>query len=356
MSARIVLLSLPVRVGKTTFLREWAQRQPPGSVGGICGPEEDGLRVLEEWGTGRRHPWEVGGGEAAGETVSVGRFRFSAAGFRWGLDRLWAAAENEEVRTVLVDELGPLEVREGRGLEPGWSEWLEEMRQPRHAGREVILVVRDFLRDEAVARWGLGSAEVNPAELLPELGAVAGVVLAGGRSTRMGQDKAQLMQTDPGNAPEQAPLPAYDRAARQLLRCLPPGAPVAISGPGHYPPYPGWADHPDLAGAGPLSGVLTLAAQFPDQALLVLGVDYPHLLDNALHRLLACHRLTRRSVCFAAAEDGHVEPLVSLITAEDCRWLRATGGAVRGVWSARGGITLPHDPRLQLISIDTPQP
>ena len=33
MSARIVLLSLPVRVGKTTFLREWAQRQPPGSVG-----------------------------------------------------------------------------------------------------------------------------------------------------------------------------------------------------------------------------------------------------------------------------------------------------------------------------------
>jgi hypothetical protein len=51
-----------------------------------------------------------------------------------------------------------------------------------------------------------------------------------------------------------------------------------------------------------------------------------------------------------------VEPLVSLITAEDCAWLGETGEPVKGVWTARGGIILPHDPRLQLISIDTPQP
>jgi molybdopterin-guanine dinucleotide biosynthesis protein A len=356
MSARIVLLSLPVRVGKTTFLREWARSRPPGSVGGICGPEEKGLRVMEEWGTGLRHPWELGGGEGLGEVVEVGRFRFRADGFRWGLERLWAAAEDPTVQTVLVDELGPLEVREGRGLEPGLGAWLAAMRQPRQAGREVVLVVRDFLLAEAVACWGLQDAEVNPAELIPPLGEVVGVVLAGGRSTRMGRDKAYLMQVDPANAPEQDRLPAYDRAARQLLRCLPPGAPVAISGPGHYPPYPGWPDRPDLAGAGPRSGLLTLAAQFPGRALLVVGVDYPHLMDNALHRLLACHRLTGKSACFAAAEDGQVEPLVSLITAEDCAWLGETGEPVKGVWTARGGIILPHDPRLQLISIDTPQP
>ena len=359
MSARFYLLTLPIRVGKTLYLREWARRardarshgaDPWGPVGGICGPDIDGLRVWEDLATGHQHPWQrPQDAPADPDDIPIGRYRFAASGFRWALDRLHAATADPHIRTLVVDEIGPLEIQHDTGLAPTLTTWLQTMRQPEHAGRNVLLVVRPNWKEEAVLKWGLACENAEPL-LLPPPPSLVGCVLAGGKSTRMGRDKAFLGQTDP-NLPS-PPLPAFERAARQLTRVLPAGTPVCISGPGPYPHRHTLPDHPRHAGAGPRSGLLSVADAFPQASILLLGVDYPLLHDAALHRLLQCHRLSGKSVCFASADPVHPEPLVAIYRPGDCRWLRKNDLPLNAVWRERDTVRLPHDPSLHLVSID----
>lgn len=100
-----------------------------------------------------------------------------------------------------------------------------------------------------------------------------GVVLAGGRSSRMGRDKAQLDwrgQT----------LLAHARATLEAAGA----AAVVVSGR-----YPGFDGIPDATpGLGPLGGVASVVAAVPDGVLLLVPVDMP-LLTPALLRELAAH-------------------------------------------------------------------
>ncbi|HVJ37001.1 MAG TPA: molybdenum cofactor guanylyltransferase [Stenotrophomonas sp.] len=97
-----------------------------------------------------------------------------------------------------------------------------------------------------------------------------GVILAGGRSTRMGRDKAMLDW-------QGAPLLAH--MGRLLRRA---GARrVVVSGA--YPAFGGVPDlWPDL---GPIGGLCSVAQQLPDGELLVVAVDMPALQPAALAAL-----------------------------------------------------------------------
>lgn len=99
-----------------------------------------------------------------------------------------------------------------------------------------------------------------------------GVVLAGGRSSRMGRDKALL---------EWQGRPLIEHM-QQLLRQA--GATrVVVSG--HYPQYDAIADR--MPGRGPLGGLHSVAEALTDGELLVLPVDMPQLHEHLLHRLLS---------------------------------------------------------------------
>jgi molybdenum cofactor guanylyltransferase len=102
-----------------------------------------------------------------------------------------------------------------------------------------------------------------------------GVVLAGGASRRMGQDKAAL-------AVDGETLAA--RAARRLLGVCPRVA-IADGGRGLVPGLPSL---PDAPAAGPAAGILGAARAWPGHPLLVLACDLPRVSEALLRELVRC--------------------------------------------------------------------
>jgi molybdopterin-guanine dinucleotide biosynthesis protein A len=96
-----------------------------------------------------------------------------------------------------------------------------------------------------------------------------GLILAGGRSKRMGEDKARLR------------LAHTDLLAWQVARFADCCDQVVVSGD-----YPEHAAVPDiLPGLGPLAGLHAAALHFPKAALWALPVDMPGLRPERLQAL-----------------------------------------------------------------------
>ena len=340
----IHILSVPVQVGKTTRLEAWIDEVRAGGaqVGGFLMPNNaQGLRVIRPLTGGATD--EVVEAPEDGD-IAIGRFRFRSAAFAAGIQALHEALDGQP-DWVVVDEIGPLEVRRETALEPGFSAWLARWRSLAQRPK-LLLVIRDFLLEEAQSRYHLVEAIVNEGPwFLPELPPVAGVLLAGGASRRMGLPKPQLPHPEGGTW--------MDHGVAQLKRFV---ESVFVSGE----VAGGTADAPRWAGHGPVSGLLTAADAWPDRALLVRGVDYPDLQDVALAKLMAAYRLTGRSVCFI--QDGHLEPLVAVYGEADLAWIRnlmqseGMDSLQRMLRNHLRPLVLPVHPReaLGLISRDTP--
>jgi molybdenum cofactor guanylyltransferase len=101
---------------------------------------------------------------------------------------------------------------------------------------------------------------------------VVGVVLAGGASRRMGQDKARL-EIDGVRLVESA-------AARLATVCA-----TVVLADGGRRTAAGWASLEDGPGRGPAAGLLAAAARHPRRRLLVLACDLPGVSAELLARL-----------------------------------------------------------------------
>lgn len=131
-----------------------------------------------------------------------------------------------------------------------------------------------------------------------------GLVLAGGRSSRMQADKAAL---------------AYDRKP-QLARAFELLAPrvqqAFISVRADQRDEDLRARYPQVVdgapGAGPIAGIIAAQALHPEAAWLVVACDLP-LLDGAtLDQLLAGRDRSRLATAFRSASDGLPEPLCAI--------------------------------------------
>lgn len=133
---------------------------------------------------------------------------------------------------------------------------------------------------------------------------VLGLVLAGGRSTRMQADKAALAY---GARPQLAE--AYDLVARHAERAF-----VSVradqSGESLRAAYPQVVDGP--TGRGPIAGIIAAQATRPDAAWLVVACDLPHLDDATLAELLRRRDPRRLATAFASSFDGLPEPLCAI--------------------------------------------
>lgn len=121
-----------------------------------------------------------------------------------------------------------------------------------------------------------------------DLPAWTGVVLAGGQSTRMGQDKALLPWRGRPLLEHMATLLVAAGAAR-----------VVVSG--RYPAHQGVVD--PFPQRGPLGGLHGVAQAVDDGLLLVVPVDMPALTPELLVRLL------RSGPARCAILDGHRLPM-----------------------------------------------
>lgn len=110
-----------------------------------------------------------------------------------------------------------------------------------------------------------------------------GVVLAGGKSSRMGKDKATLQHTF--NSKQQDML-SYSKSVLQGAG----SSQVVISGDAH-----GVSDL--LSNMGPLGGIESIISQFKPKALLILPVDLPLMTAPELTKLKQIGELSQ-SACF----------------------------------------------------------
>jgi len=136
---------------------------------------------------------------------------------------------------------------------------------------------------------------------------VYGLVLAGGRSSRMGRDKAAL--------PYGQGAPQLERAM-ELLRRHVERAYVSVRADQQGDPlrarYPQIPDSETHAGLGPIAGVLAAQTRHPEAAWLVLACDLPLLDDATLTHLARSRDPARLATAYRSSHDGLPEPLCAI--------------------------------------------
>jgi molybdopterin-guanine dinucleotide biosynthesis protein A len=133
---------------------------------------------------------------------------------------------------------------------------------------------------------------------------VHGLVLAGGRSSRMQRDKAALTYQGRNQ---------LDRAVELVSRHV---NPVLVSVRATQAADPTRRDRElivdSVPGEGPMVGIRSAFAHSPEVAWLVLACDLPFLSDEVLAQLLRSRDPMRTATAYRSAHDGLPEPLCAI--------------------------------------------
>lgn len=142
-----------------------------------------------------------------------------------------------------------------------------------------------------------------------------GLVLAGGRSTRMQRDKAAL---------EYAGSSQLERAA-ELLTPLVERVFVSVRSDQTGDPlrarFAQIVDSGEVE--GPIAGIIAAQSRFPDAAWLVLACDLPLLDPRTLEHLLRSRQPDRQATAYRSSHDGLPEPLCAIYEPSSREALRA---------------------------------
>jgi molybdopterin-guanine dinucleotide biosynthesis protein A len=162
---------------------------------------------------------------------------------------------------------------------------------------------------------------------------LAGLVLAGGLSSRMQRDKAMLAYQGRRQ---------LDRAFELLSRHV---QPVFVSVRAAQAADPARAHHPLIVdaveGEGPMAGIRSALAQDPRCAWLVLACDLPFLSDAVLAQLIAARDPEKTATAYRSSHDGLPEPLCAIFEPRAAAQLAVAQGHGRSC------------PRKFLINADT---
>jgi molybdopterin-guanine dinucleotide biosynthesis protein A/molybdopterin converting factor small subunit len=132
---------------------------------------------------------------------------------------------------------------------------------------------------------------------------VYGLVLAGGRSTRMQRDKAML--TYHGRTQLEW--------AMELLAPHAERAFVSVRSGQNDPTRARFEQIVDTQdNLGPIAGIMAAQARYPDVAWLVLACDLPFLEGTTLGHLLAARDPAFQATAFRSSHDGLPEPLCAI--------------------------------------------
>ncbi|MBN1869159.1 MAG: NTP transferase domain-containing protein [Candidatus Omnitrophica bacterium] len=135
-----------------------------------------------------------------------------------------------------------------------------------------------------------------------------GLVLAGGRSSRMKRDKSLINYYGKSQTEH-----CFDLLSRCCQR-------VFVSNRENQSDLPGHKGLPQIQDTydkiGPLGGILSAMAKYPDAAWLVLACDLPFVDQQALNALIK-HRDKKKFVtAYKSTKDGLPEPLCAIYEAD----------------------------------------
>lgn len=150
----IYIFTAAIQTGKTTSLVNWSNER--NDAYGILTPVVDGKRVFLNANTKEQWPMEANDSE---ETVAVGRFVFSKAGFEKAIKTIRDGIDKEG--WLVIDEIGPLELRG-----EGFYDIIKEVLTQRE--RKLIFVIREGLIEQAIKNFGVSNPLIlkSAAELI----------------------------------------------------------------------------------------------------------------------------------------------------------------------------------------------
>lgn len=154
MKNKIIILTAPIRYGKSTFLKQLLPLYGPW-YGIIC-PNIDGKKNVLFLPDGRVKNLEAST-DHNGEVLSVGRFIFDKSVMQEVSEYLSNLVIGEKMH-IIVDEVGKLEIADS-GFEPGISNLISKFICS-NANAALIIVVRDYLVKEVILKYNLSSALV----------------------------------------------------------------------------------------------------------------------------------------------------------------------------------------------------
>lgn len=301
MSNKIYILSEPIQTGKTTLLTKWIKRTK--QVAGILTPDINGTRKLYDIAGNQYHGLQLNELESG---VSIGRFVFDKAAFEKARNILVQSLQ-QDCDWILVDEIGRLELDKKEGLEPAVTTLINAFKQSA-SDKKLLLVIRDYLLADAIAHYGLENATVLPRSFFGENihhEPLNGLVLCGGKSVRMGSDKAFIVYH---KQPQYAHIAGMMNALcdEVLISCNPQQKEQLNKS------YEALVDSATFSNAGPLSGVLTAFETIPGSALLISGCDYPYFTFNDMLALTQAREPGVDVVCYRNTDTGFEEPLLAV--------------------------------------------
>lgn len=134
---------------------------------------------------------------------------------------------------------------------------------------------------------------------------IKGLVLAGGKSMRMGQDKGMMLWH---GVPQRYYMADMLRTLCEevLISCREDQA----SEMDHN--YSTLTDNPEYEGSGPTAAILSAFEKYPDATWLVVACDLPLLDKDTLQYLIEKRNATSIATTFESPHDGLPEPLITI--------------------------------------------
>jgi molybdopterin-guanine dinucleotide biosynthesis protein A len=142
-----------------------------------------------------------------------------------------------------------------------------------------------------------------------------GLVLAGGRSTRMQRDKAGLEYA--GHSQLERAVELVTPLVERVFVSVRPdqtGDPLRAR-------FAQIVDSGEVS--GPIAGILAAQSRHPDVAWLVLACDLPLLSRETLRHLLRSRRVRQQATAYRSSHDGLAEPLCAIYEPSSREALRA---------------------------------
>ncbi len=140
---------------------------------------------------------------------------------------------------------------------------------------------------------------------------LCGLVLAGGRSSRMGRDKAGLVHPDGRSLLRRSLELLSDAGCETVLVSLrhdqeiPAGLTAEMV-----------VRDPEASTGGPMAGIVAAMKLFPESAWLVLACDLPRVDLATLSHLVTSQRVGEKFLAYQSESDGLPEPLCTLYGSE----------------------------------------
>ena len=148
-----------------------------------------------------------------------------------------------------------------------------------------------------------------------------GLVLAGGRSRRMGTDKANLPHPDGRPQARRTFDLLHEAGCRSVSLSLHPGQ-ARPDGFLDRETIPILHDE-EPAGAGPMGGLLAALRDDPQALWMVAACDLPRLEAATLETLLSAWTPEDPALAFRGSRDGLPEPLCALYAPASRTWLES---------------------------------